>query len=753
MKPFPTNHLLIYLLVLLSSNVFGQKILSKKPINQFRKISEIKNSNTKFSASTLLFLSDSATSLNKEYIRKNNSNYINTALILNSGCSIEDINDLPILINTGNKNTLTALIPVNSFELVSKSPCIKKIDIGNSFGNSLDEARDLTNVNLIHQGSGLSSSYDGSGVIIGVIDEGFDFTHPTFRDELGNSRISRVWIQGDNTGSNPSGYNYGSEYIGGTQILAKQFDKENSSHGTHVAGIAAGSGFDGDNDNFKGIAFNSEIVFVSYYIPDDQIRANTNINVIDALNYLVNYAKSVNKPLVINMSFGTHIGSHDGTSLLDQEIDNLVDKGIIIVGAAGNEGNRKIHASSNFGMESSKFYFIDNKNSEVLIDIWGDINSDFDVNFSVYNTASDEWIAISPDFISTQSTGQGQKSLVDVSDNDKWNITYVTSHELNLKPRAFFRIDYSEDLVSNDGDVFAIEIKAENTSINAWCTSPGYMSEFNNYGYLNVENGNNNITIREIGGTANKIITVGAFTSKNNYTDFLGINRNIPFFEELGEIAPFSSIGSTVDGRMKPDITAPGNAIASSVSSFDINFLDSSPTVVKGVTDGSLEWWYANLEGTSMASPIVTGIIALWLEARPSLTVDDVKAILDNTSTHDSYTGTSNNNIWGRGKIDAWLAMFLIEQSLDISEKETTKNVKIYPNPTQGSITIKTTFNYLNFELYNLMGKKINEFIVTPEKTGYSIDLKGLQSGVYFLSASGHLQHDVFKVVKTSFTD
>ena len=67
-----------------------------------------------------------------------------------------------------------------------------------------------------------------------------------------------------------------------------------------------------------------------------------------------------------------------------------------------------------------------------------------------------------------------------------------------------------------------------------------------------------------------------------------------------------------------------------------------------------------------------------------------------------SFTAATNNNSWGRGKIDAWLAMFLIEQSLDINEKETTKNVKIYPNPTQGLITIKTTFNYLNFEYQNL---------------------------------------------------
>ncbi len=220
-----------------------------------------------------------------------------------------------------------------------------------------------------------------------------------------------------------------------------------------------------------------------------------------------------------------------------------------------------------------------------------------------------------------------------------------------------------------------------------------------------------------------------------------------------GDIASFSSKGPTVDGRIKPDITAPGNIVVSSVNSFDSNFISTSPEVVAGTTDGFKNWWYAKLQGTSMSAPVVTGIIALWLEARPDLDPDDIKAIFDNTAIQDSFTGNVNNNTWGRGKIDAWTAMFLTEQSLTISDKKPTKELKVYPNPTNGFITIKTIHNYSSFELFNVLGKKIKGLIVTPVNKGYSINLTNIEPGIYFLSFTGTEKQNTFKVVKTNFTD
>jgi hypothetical protein len=449
------------------------------------------------------------------------------------------------------------------------------------------------------------------------------------------------------------------------------------------------------------------------------------------------------------MSLGSHFGAHDGTSLLDQEIDNLVDNGIIIVGSAGNEGAKKLHASSIFNTEETKYYFVENnQNPATIIDIWGATNTNFDISFSIYNTISDEWIDVHSNFYNTNNSSNNQLELNDSADGDKWAIEYVIpTPEANLKPRAIVIIDFSNDLSLNDGDIFVLEIKAQNTIVHSWITTDN--SSFENYGYSNVENGDTNITIGEIGGTANSIITVGAYTTKDSYIDFSGNNQNIPFLGLVGDIASFSSNGPTVDGRIKPDISAPGNVVVSSVNSFDTNYTSSSSKVVKGVTDGSHNWWYATLQGTSMSAPVVTGIIALWLEVRPDLNTNDIKAILDNTAIQDSYTGNTINNIWGRGKIDAWLGTYLIEQSLSINENEVKNNVIIYPNPTNGYSIIKTNKIYEHFCLFNILGQEIKLFELKTTSDGYMLDISNLDSGIYFLNSidEENVKHS-FKIIK-----
>ena len=149
-----------------------------------------------------------------------------------------------------------------------------------------------------------------------------------------------------------------------------------------------------------------------------------------------------------------------------------------------------------------------------------------------------------------------------------------------------------------------------------------------------------------------------------------------------------------------------------------------------------------------MAAPAAAGIIALWLEARPNLTVEDIKAILDNTAIHDSFTGNINDNTWGRGKIDAWLAMFIIEQSLGTDENKTLKKVIVYPNPTCDFITILTTENYANIKLFNALGQQINNLSVKSNNKGYTINLKNLNSGIYYLLLMNGQEIKNIKVIR-----
>ena len=69
---------------------------------------------------------------------------------------------------------------------------------------------------------------------------------------------------------------------------------------------------------------------------------------IDGINYIYTYAASVGKPCVVNVSWGSQSGPHDGSTLFNLACNNLTGPGKILVMSAGNEGEEKIHLSKTF---------------------------------------------------------------------------------------------------------------------------------------------------------------------------------------------------------------------------------------------------------------------------------------------------------------------------------------------------------------------------------------------------------------------
>ncbi|MEE0363066.1 MAG: S8 family serine peptidase, partial [Prevotella sp.] len=160
----------------------------------------------------------------------------------------------------------------------------------------------------------------------------------------------------------------------------------------------------------------------------------------------------------------------------------------------------------------------------------------------------------------------------------------------------------------------------------------------------------------EIGGTGRGVISVGAYVTRNEFdTENVG---HVGTGETMGGIASFSSHGPTADGRVKPDVAAPGSAVVSSASSHDATL--SSQPVALYQQYGGLDYAYAYMQGTSMAAPVVTGTVAQWLEACPGLSPADVRRIIASTSVSDSYTGDvgpGGDCTWGFGKLDAMAGM------------------------------------------------------------------------------------------------
>lgn len=265
--------------------------------------------------------------------------FISAFIHLNEGFTPEILEEYGVIVRTVINNMMTADIPVKAIEQIAGLEEVKYIEMGAPVENKMDEAKKDTKVNDIHSGTNLPEEYRGKGVIVGVVDNGFEFGHPAFytRDKS-ELRIKRFWDQYGN-GTPPQGFTYGNEYKTPESILEKVCDSNTTTHGTHVLGIAAGAD-NTDEKNLYGVATDADIVLVA--INGNEFINSDNTTVIDAIKYIFDYADSEDKPCVVNLSLGSHLGPRDGSSTFDQMLDAMLGPGRIVVGACGNDGGGKM---------------------------------------------------------------------------------------------------------------------------------------------------------------------------------------------------------------------------------------------------------------------------------------------------------------------------------------------------------------------------------------------------------------------------
>ena len=190
----------------------------------------------------------------------------------------------------------------------------------------------------------------GDGVLVGVVDTGIDYQHADFLGSDGTTRILYIWDQflvPIGTETSPIPFGYGVEYtkadIDADLATPAPHDIVRSTdgiyfgiaHGTHVSGIAASSGM--APGNYIGMAPEANLAVVACPLYDADI--------INGWIYLLNKAQSRGMPIVINNSFGSQLGPHDGTDVLSLFIDATSGPGRIFVFSAGNEGYDWLHAT------------------------------------------------------------------------------------------------------------------------------------------------------------------------------------------------------------------------------------------------------------------------------------------------------------------------------------------------------------------------------------------------------------------------
>ncbi len=462
----------------------------------------------------------------------------------------------------------------------------------------------------------------GQGVVMGVVDSGIDLLHKDFRydpDGTGTERGSRVlWLWDQSAGGGgprPPWWGdqlteptYGAFY---SRTDLETFIARGSApttdtlgHGTHVAGIAAGDGSSSPL-NLRGVAPGADLVVVKTTFFED--------TVVDGVRFIFEAAQALGKPAVVNLSLGGHGGPHDGTSLFEQMIDALLDRpGRAIVVAAGNEGNKKIHVGGE--VRTSTTWNLVAESSTVSVNFWYTPRASYTVTVKA---PSGETVTAFSGLQRTTSTPSGtvwidNSALRDPRNGDKTATVLITG----ASSKSTWSITLSP--VVGGGRV------------DGWVESPasGWFVE-----------GDTNSTIAEP-GNARRVITVGAYITKTQWTAVTGPQRADG---EVGALATFSSKGPTRDGRTKPDLTAPGGWIASA---------KSRAAQVSGwlsLPDGE----HTMLVGTSMAAPHVAGVVALLFSRWPHLTWQEVQQVLTAGARADAFVGVVPNNAWGMGKLYA----------------------------------------------------------------------------------------------------
>lgn len=621
-----------------------------------------------------------------------------------------------IIFGATTNSIVSVRVRLDKLDHIHSIPGLSNLELAGKIKPDLDKVTFDTRVDSVHAGYGLPEAYTGKDVFIGITDWGFDFTSPMFYDTLlQETRVFAAWDQFKTGGPSPAGYNYGTEYTTITEFIAAGADTANiysyATHGTHVAGIAGGSGA---GLQYRGVAFESQFLFTTFLVDEAAV--------LDAWNWMYDIAQNEGKRLVMNMSWGLyHFGTNDGNSLLSQAISDFSDDGVVFATSGGNNGNVNFHIQKDFNNDALKtrIEFYSYAANPYMwgqsIHFWGEQGSNFEAKLEVLNGSNSS--LVDGFFVPSSLNGYLDTFMVTGLDTIWYNIAAESVHPLNGRPTMRLRVKNTNTSLkvilhvqATTGKVHLWNVTELTTDVGNWgmsFTSPGT-------GYTI---GNPFYGIGEP-AAANDVIAVAAHAASylNTGGNLVGGNR-----------ATFSSIGPRYDGVMKPDICAPGQSVASSISSYT----DNSFTSIGSVSFQGRTYPFARFSGTSMSSPAVAGICALILDANPFLSAQQVKEIIETTARLDNFTGaipSEGDSIWGHGKVNAYAAVQMALEIVGIETLEDAKEWKLFPNPSAGMVVIDGVEEVLNLQIIDLQGKQ-----ASLPYTSNGIDVSMFPSGIYIV--------------------
>ncbi|MEO5679656.1 MAG: S8 family serine peptidase [Acidimicrobiales bacterium] len=528
-------------------------------------------------------------------------------LHVEAGADLEHLADLGVQLNGGEGPVRTGIVPLERLGALSEDPAVHRIVASTRLRLLLDVATAAVHVPAFRSRTGRR----GKGVVIGIVDSGIEVGHDSFA-----GRIHRVWDQTLNGQGVPEG-RYGVELKGSSLSLSR----DTNGHGTHVAGIAAGA-----DDTYEGVAPDARLVVVK----TDLLSAH----IADGIRYVFRVAGALRQPAVVNLSLGGQDDSHDGKDSLSAVIDEVVGPGRIVCCAAGNEGNDNIHARVKVPRGGTRTIpcaiaapATDSPPQVVSFTGWYpgvDRLSVAVVSPSEVQTPFQPIITKgSP--VRTHSLADGLVRIT-TPGPDPTNGDHAFLVQIEPAPvpegshrRGSWRLRVKGTKVTDGNlDVWSVDPVAAQLTGKAVSDSMKVGSP----------------------GAATGAITVASFTTRTAWEDIFGQPHEAGL--ELDDISDFSSEGPRRDGGQKPDLAAPGAMIASALSVH-------SPVLPELLMDSL----HVLMAGTSMATPFISGIVALLLEGDRTLGPEQVRAVL---RSHSAFPGGGPGRWdpkWGAGLLDA----------------------------------------------------------------------------------------------------
>ena len=679
-------------------------------------------------------------------------------------------------------NLIVLDIPYSKLEALAGVKGVSFVNMPPKASIKTDVTRQVTQAEEVINGSGpqLPQAYTGKGVIVGILDSGFDTTHPMFKDKDGNLRIKGFYEPGNSTFggdsvviTNPDGTQgtlSGSAYYKPEELLDTLKAKDaGGSHGSHCISIAAGSTMSdikGTADKpVGGIAPEADILLCNF-TNSENADAWT---VLEGLNFMSWEAEQAQKPLVVSMSVNSHAGWHDGTSDIARVLKGFcTEDNMAVMLAAGNEGSsetylhEKVKAKDTLRLVPYSYYtdnfvwggFKTTKNVKMKIGIVNinenkeyyrmpvTFNSDgrtkygngiyFDFNDGEQEFETKEEEAAKKEFLKYMTGGQlaifcYQNQALDQQDS---LYTYTEVYVFQTGTEWIESVDPNNDPILWGYNLYLVP--EEDTELHAWGDMGMNLRAVRQDG--KTVKGSGKLSVCDW-GTSDEPVSVGAWCA-NDKIKYEGTEAQ-ETGETLGSIAEFSSYGTDLAGHKLPHVCAPGTNVVAAINSFEPGVEDLSIYQRKAY-DGqfigqtkSRDYYWATMSGTSMATPVVAGIVALWIQAANDmgkrLTCEDIKDILAHSCDNDDFTKRAAAK-FGYGKINAYKGLLYvlgIETSIPTLSKEQPRNVSF--RVAGDMVFADGAEDGTSVAIYNLKGVLVRE---TAVEDG-TISTAGLGKGVY----------------------